>query len=253
MPVPAIPATELPLLEAFSSIQGEGLLVGCRQIFLRFATCNLSCAYCDTPFAPVSNCQIETGPGSGTMTEIDSPVALSTLLPRLTDWLTALPGGHHSISLTGGEPLLLADQLRDWLPQLRKLLPIYLETNGTLPAALEQVLPQIDWIALDFKMPSQTGLPPQWDVHRDFLDLARQKICFVKAVVGVDTTDEELIRAAELLQDVAPDVTLILQPVTVQGRVGVAAPQLLEMQGRVATIHPLVRIIPQTHHFLSML
>ncbi|MDX9694125.1 MAG: 7-carboxy-7-deazaguanine synthase QueE, partial [Methanothermobacter sp.] len=38
-----------PIMEVFSSIQGEGLLVGCRQIFIRFAGCNLNCKYCDTP------------------------------------------------------------------------------------------------------------------------------------------------------------------------------------------------------------
>ena len=39
---------EAPIVEIFSSIQGEGLLVGRRQIFVRFAGCNLDCNYCDT-------------------------------------------------------------------------------------------------------------------------------------------------------------------------------------------------------------
>ena len=38
-----------PIIEVFSSIQGEGLLIGRRQIFVRFAGCNLNCNYCDTP------------------------------------------------------------------------------------------------------------------------------------------------------------------------------------------------------------
>ncbi|MBN1405468.1 MAG: 7-carboxy-7-deazaguanine synthase QueE, partial [Candidatus Omnitrophica bacterium] len=36
------------VLEIFSSIQGEGIYVGERQIFIRFAGCNLNCVYCDT-------------------------------------------------------------------------------------------------------------------------------------------------------------------------------------------------------------
>ncbi|MDT8420760.1 MAG: 7-carboxy-7-deazaguanine synthase QueE [Desulfuromonadales bacterium] len=251
MPAPATPKAEL--IEVFSSIQGEGVLVGHRQIFVRMAWCNLDCAYCDTPFARQDLCLMETRPGGAVFDTVTNPVSLELLLERIKSWLDLLPGAHHSLSMTGGEPLIQVDVLEEWLPVLRRYLPIYLETNGTLVAELERVLPHLDWISMDIKLPSVSGTSPLWDLHRDFLRLARTRNCFVKAVVSEKTTDEELLTTARLVADTAPGAPLILQPLTTAGGIKLSAGQLLEMQARVAGIHPAVRIIPQTHHFLSVL
>lgn len=253
MPVPATPRIESQLIEVFSSIQGEGVLVGCRQVFIRMAHCNLDCAYCDTPFKPQNVCRIETAPGSEVFDEVANPVAFEQLYKVVQNWLDSMPGAHHSLSVTGGEPLVQEDVLTEWLPVLRKLLPIYLETNGTLPGPLQRLLPHLDWISMDLKLPSQTGLDPQWDEHREFLALAAKRNCLVKAVVGNNTPDDELLAAARLLRNTAPDVPLILQPVTTAEGIHLSAKQLLSMQALVAEIHPNVRVIPQTHHFLSVL
>ncbi|WP_305041011.1 7-carboxy-7-deazaguanine synthase QueE [Geoalkalibacter sp.] len=253
MPVPATPPTEAPLLEVFSSIQGEGLLVGCRQIFLRFAQCNLSCRYCDTPFAPTSECRIEDAPGSGVFRSLANPVSLETLAAILDHWHREAPRMHHSLSLTGGEPLLQAEILGEWLPALREILPIYLETNGTLVEPLEELLPHLDWISMDIKLASVSGRKTPWAAHREFLALAKRKSCYVKAVVGEDTPVAEVVRAARLVQDVAPEVTLVLQPLTLEGQVGIAARTLLDLQRQASAVHANLRIIPQTHRFVGLI
>jgi 7-carboxy-7-deazaguanine synthase len=253
MPVPATAPSDGELLEIFSSIQGEGLLVGCRQVFLRFAGCNLDCAYCDTPFDSRDNCRVEDGPGSGNFISINNPVALDTLMSTLHGWCRQLPGVHHSISLTGGEPLQQAAILGEWLPALREQLPTYLETNGTLPQSLEPLLPHLDWIAMDVKLASLSGVPTPWMEHREFLRLAATRQCFVKAVVGEETPLEEITTTAQLVADCAPESELILQPVTRGGQVGLAARQLLDLQGAAARCHPRVRVIPQTHRFIGLL
>jgi len=253
MPVPAIPKTEGQLLEVFSSIQGEGLLIGWRQIFIRMALCNRHCRYCDTPFDPADSCRIEDAPGSGNFRDMGNPVSLEVLTAILGEWISRGRGLHHSISLTGGEPLLQAEVLGTWLPVLKNLLPVHLETNGTLPDALGPLLPYFDWISMDIKLASQTGQETPWKMHEEFLRLAGQVTCSVKVVVGENTPTDEIEQAARLVNKVAPETSLILQPVTEGGRIGITAAALLALQAGASKIHPRVQVIPQTHRFIGLL
>ncbi len=253
MPVPAMSQTNGQLIEVFSSIQGEGLLIGLRQIFVRFALCNLACRYCDTPVDVVDSCRVETAPGSGSFLGVPNPISLDVLANTVSNWTGRLPGGHHSISITGGEPLMQDRVLQDWLPVLRNLLPIHLETNGTLPDAFAPLVPHVDWVSMDIKLESQTGEPTPWLVHEEFLALASERGCCVKLVVGAETTVEEVRQAAELVHRKAPSAPLILQPITMAGQVGAAATHLFRLQEQAACIHSLVKVIPQTHAFLGLL
>lgn len=254
MPVPVTPATRLPLIEMFSSVQGEGILVGRRQIFLRLAGCNLTCDYCDTPFAATARCQCEQPPGSGNfIASWDNPVALEQVCRVVQQWQQLLPHVHHSMSITGGEPLLHAESLRQWLPQLVTLLPMQLETNGTLPSELATILPWLRWVIMDFKLESQTGVTMPWQQHRQFLEVAAQVNCCVKVVVGADTAVDELHQVADIVSQTASHVPLIVQPRTIAGKCSVSAKQLLEWQAVVARYGLDVRVIPQTHCYLSVL
>src|SRR6185369_17776099 len=151
---PVIMSEPLYISEIFSSTQGEGRLAGRRQVFIRLTDCNLDCKYCDTELEKTATCGVETKPGSAVFNHLPLPVSLQTVLGILTDWLAALPGAHHSVSITGGEPLLHADILSAWLPKIRMLLPVHLETNGTLHIALKEVVQYIDFISMDMKLPS---------------------------------------------------------------------------------------------------
>lgn len=251
MPTPPIPKADL--LEIFSSIQGEGVLVGCRQIFLRFPECNLNCRYCDTDFLQSKTCQIESRPGSGILRKFENPLGFVTVEGLISAWDSKLPGAHHSISITGGEPLLHQQLLSSWLPELRKILPIYLETNGTLPDQLASLIHHLDWVSMDIKLHSQTGLKTEWDLHRQFLEIAHQADCYVKLVVGEETPDLELQLAADLVSAVSKQIPIVLQPVTIEGRITIATKRLLQMQALVSEINSNVRVIPQTHRFMGVL
>lgn len=250
--MPVTDSIDAPLIEIFSSMQGEGVLIGCRQIFVRFAECNLSCDYCDTPFQAGPACQIETGPGTGLFQSLDNPLKLSEVTRLVSHWQKLSNNVHHSVALTGGEPLLHADLLKVWLPVLLPVLPVFLETNGTLPGELEKILHLITWISMDIKGSAVTGVPTPWVAHADFLALAGERLCHVKLVVDESTTDAELIESASLVNRYSPKTPFILQPRTQSSRPALSGTALLELQATAASAHSDVRIIPQIHPWLGV-
>ena len=261
------------LAEIFCSIQGEGPLVGTRQIFVRLANCHRRCRFCDTPVAltirpsyctvenqcPVSDRAYSCRPRDLTRRPFDdrterNPVTATRLLDLLEAYRQGQPQPH-SISFTGGEPLLQVDFLRAVLPRLRRAgWRIYLETSGDRWRELARVLPQIDFVAMDIKLPSVTGQSGTWQAHRKFLKLAvAHAETFVKIVVSRATAEDELRRAARLVASIAPQVPVVLQPATPQAGVCAPTPQQLWRWQSLALATGLrdVRVIPQCHVFLG--
>ena len=121
-----------PIIEIFSSFQGEGLLIGQRQIFVRFAGCNLNCAYCDTKNSISKDDGILMTPS-----EVTGKIE-SILTPDC-----------QTISFTGGEPSLYPDFINE-VSHLTNL-DIMLETNGNLPDNID-LIDNLDMVSLDIKL-----------------------------------------------------------------------------------------------------
>lgn len=240
----------LPVTEIFSSIQGEGPYVGARQIFLRLPKCNLRCPYCDTETQVPEQARIEKVPGTGVFSAVENPVPLNQLLEQLQTFDFAI---HHSLSVTGGEPLLWADELQVLLPLIKgQGLSIYLETNGTLPDQLLQILPMVDVISMDIKLPFDHQ--NFWEVHETFLRYSTEKEVFVKLVVNQETPLKNLQQACDLIARVDPSILTILQPVTPLQDIQSPKPkQLIEWQSLLLEKLSNVRVIPQTHVYLGQL
>lgn len=240
----------LNVVEVFSSIQGEGQCVGYRQIFVRLAGCNLECSFCDTPESrtTVASAQIEMTAGKRDFKIIPNPISPSDLAGYINNLLT-MP--HHSVSLTGGEPLCQAGAIVALAPLITGR--IFLETNGTLPGELSRVLPYIDMISMDIKLPSATG-QDMWQEHKEFLRIANTRTVFVKVVVTNKTSNEELQQTIDLIAAVSPEIPLIIQPVTpIHDCEGASPEMVLAWQEQALSVLTDVRVIPQTHKFIGQL
>ncbi len=218
--------------ELFSSIQGEGLYVGRKEIFIRFSGCNLNCVFCD-----VNN-------KKGEFYTVEELVEEIKRINREAKWLT----------LTGGEPLLWCDFLKEFLPLLKnEELKINLETNGTMPEKFRKIKDLIDIVALDFKLPSSTAEKPFWKKHQQFLNLAKEK-SFVKVVITAKTISEDLKKAVKIISEIDQEIPLILQPVTPHRKFRAVAPmkKVLKFQEQALKFLTDVRVIPQIHKFLKL-
>jgi 7-carboxy-7-deazaguanine synthase len=161
--------------EIFESINGEGPLAGQRALFLRFAGCNISCAYCDTAWA--------NEPGyTGTQMSVDE-ILLEVKKAQI-----------RNITITGGEPLLQED-----MPKLLKALAdtgehrIEIETNGTIDLTPFCDIGDDISFTMDYKLPG-SGMEDAMCMENFRLLKENDS---VKFVVG---SAADLTRALEVIQ-----------------------------------------------------
>lgn len=218
------------VIEIFSSIQGEGPYVGAKQLFIRFSGCNLKCNYCDTEFI---DAKFEMTP--------------KELLQKVEEFdLEQI----HSISLTGGEPLLSVDFLNEFLPLLNK--PVYLETNATLSSKLLEIIDLVDIISADIKLESSSGMDTIAK-HDAFFNVATKhnKEIFAKIVFDENITEDEISKCVNLAKKY--NILLILQPKTVNDKIGVETKKVEKIFDKFLNQYPNTRLIPQVHKFLEVI
>ena len=232
-------ATNARISEIFSSLQGEGTLLGENQIFLRFEECHIHCQYCDELDKKGRDMSIE-----------------ETL--AVIDQLEKEAGPHGHISFTGGEPLLYTAFLETLVPLLRERgHKMYLETDGILWKTLEKHHALFDFVSMDLKPASVTG-ERNFDVeHAKFLEVLvrEKKDYYLKIVVSKQIKMSEFEDQIKLVKNIAPDSVVVLQPMTtaVEGHEDKALMQLLgEMQKMGLKQINHVRIVPRFHKIIGI-
>jgi 7-carboxy-7-deazaguanine synthase len=121
-------AKELPVVETFHSLQGEGLHAGRSAFFIRLAGCRVGCTWCDTKHSWPMSGHAERRPA-----ELAAEAA------------AAATAGAAFVVITGGEPL--HHNLDALCTALREVeLPLHLETSG-----VDRLSGRFHWITLSPK------------------------------------------------------------------------------------------------------
>lgn len=124
---------QLPIVEIFHSVQGEGAWMGTNAFFIRLAGCDVGCPWCDTKIS----WNVKRHP----------EIAIATLVDKA---VSAFP---EIVVITGGEPLM--HDLTELSQQLKAQgLRVHLETSGSHPFS-----GSFDWVTFSpkqFKLPHES-------------------------------------------------------------------------------------------------
>lgn len=237
-------ANRVQLSEIFTSIEGEGILVGTKTLFIRMAGCHLGCIWCDTGYALPFN--------SGKEYTVD----------QVKDMISnELQPNTYKANFTGGEPLLQHHAVAELAKFIKgKGLKTYLESACFDSHRFEKVLPFMDICKIEFKMSDSKAVDS--DHHdrllfneRQCLDLSIEcsKITYIKVVVAASSSIGEF---RKLLQDVFTRIeTRDLAGFIIQPSSAMEEPSLEKLLNFYDAAYPLyhnVRIIPQLHKLIGV-
>ncbi|WP_134683718.1 7-carboxy-7-deazaguanine synthase QueE [Brevibacillus migulae] len=166
-------ANRLPVMEIFGpTIQGEGMVIGQKTMFVRTAGCDYSCAWCDSAF---------TWDGSG-----KDEVRMMTAEEIVAELYRTGGETFSHVTVSGGNPALLA-HLGELIALLHERgMTVALETQGS---RWQEWFLQIDDLTLSPKPPSST-MVTNWGVLDDIVErLSRHERNFSLKVVIFDERD----------------------------------------------------------------
>ncbi|WP_077325389.1 7-carboxy-7-deazaguanine synthase QueE [Virgibacillus siamensis] len=184
---------KLPILEIFGpTIQGEGMVIGQKTMFVRTAGCDYSCSWCDSKFT-----------WDGSEKENIRLMEADEILEELNQQA----GGRFAhVTISGGNPALLSG-LGDFIDLLKgNRIKIALETQGS---RWQPWFAAIDELTLSPKPPS-SGMKTNFSILDDIITSLKEQqkgTCSLKIVI-FDLADLEYAKKVHLQY---PNVPLFLQ------------------------------------------
>jgi 7-carboxy-7-deazaguanine synthase len=186
--------SKVPVIEIFGpTIQGEGMVVGQKTMFVRTAGCDYSCAWCDSKF---------TWDGSGK--------DLIRQMEAVEIWneLQALGGdGFSYVTISGGNPALLKN-LSSFVEMLKENnINICLETQGS---KWQDWFLDINALTLSPKPPS-SGMKTNFDVLDDIVDRLIKNKNIQNASLKIVVFEEGDYEFAKIIHKRYPELPFFLQ------------------------------------------
>jgi 7-carboxy-7-deazaguanine synthase len=226
--------------EIFTSIEGEGIFVGKKTMFIRLSGCHLKCRWCDTKYAlPLD---------SGTDYQIDEIKDL--IIKELRPFT-------YKVNFTGGEPLLQTEaviELADFIKKQTNL-KTYMESSCFDSELFSKVLPYIDICKIEFKTDDSNVVEDEEydnlllnEIRCLELAVESNKATYIKIVVTNCTN-------LESFKNLVYNISKRIKPSDILGFIiqpsfGMDQPtvnKLLDTYDIVEPMFPEVRIIPQLH------
>lgn len=184
----------IPVLEIFGpTVQGEGMVIGQKTMFIRTAGCDYHCTWCDSAF---------TWDGSAkSLIKMMEPQNIWEELRRIGD------NRFSHVTLSGGNPALLP-QMSGLVALLHQQgITMAVETQGS---RWQDWLKDIDQVTLSPKPPS-SGMNTKWEILDEVVErLLHREPCFSMSLKVVIFDEQDLAYAKKIHQRYA-QIPMFLQ------------------------------------------
>lgn len=165
---------KIPVMEIFGpTIQGEGMVMGRKSMFVRTAGCDYKCSWCDSAFT-----------WDGSEKERIRMMSPSGVFQELKEI-----GGNNfnHVTITGGNPALIGEPMKEFIELLHQSdIEVGLETQGS---KWQDWFTLVDDLTISPKPPS-SGMKPDLELLDNIVQkLVRVKVNFSLKIVVFDDED----------------------------------------------------------------
>lgn len=226
--------------EIFYSAQGEGKYIGVAQVFIRFSGCPYDCPYCDTDILHKEYFMVNNN-------KYKNPVTVDELYNIIIKEFGE-GSNFHSFSITGGEPLINYEFIKELAEKLRAntKAKLFLETSGLITKYFKELDNIFHIMSIDIKTHSEKVLNHLSELLASLKELKNTDY-YLKLLLPEENAKSIIDYTAEILSKYGIK-TIYIQPIDSK----ITKDILDYLYNKYYTNNIEARVIPQTHKILSI-